>query len=641
MENIFDCSDCLACQKAAAGKPRQKILDIAETLLGEVLETVLGNTKVFYKYLFNTISNRNKLDRFQCKICEFISRTRQKMLWHGLSIHGFYTQEKNELKSETHFSMFSNRRNKNLTQNTMFECKYCEKTYALKINMINHIETKHKNSTSQQQRETTDISVTTKNKPFHTFQSHRCIQCDLNMSTINQMKVHIKQEHGGKMRNTTYCKVCSIQYHHKKRFKNHKCVIKKLKVEKDSSNTEPNQNIETPNAIIKKESTFAINKNKIQKIISDNHDHEHTRISVFTKDIKQPFENGLYIATTLVKEVVENSLGRTNLNYRYMTNVIKNSKRFACMNCNFNSRTKQKMVWHGLNTHGFWTAEKETMKPLKFFAKGKQFECKSCDHISSNKLDMIRHIKSLHDCSNPSQQEKQTNSKDYKVSKGTKRLNRETTYQCLLCDLNFGTKKTIKIHIKHKHRLQKNKKNNVCTVCSKEFFRKKTFESHKCVIQILKREASGMRDNVQPAPTTNSTFNKNTTCIICMKYFPHTQSLVNHKLKHDKQKLKSDKIMPHTNKRNNICKICFEAFHRKKTLEIHENNVHKFNHHTNQPSNTQPVSIANEVKMEFKNLDLEHSVMNELILAGDITKEEGLIDKASDNKGCELEEGEI
>ena len=316
MNNIFDCSDCLACRKIAAEKPRQGTLDIAETLLGEVIETVLGNTKQFYKYLFNTINNRSKLDRFLCKVCEFRSRTRHKMLWHGLNIHGFYTQEKKKLKRETHFSMYSNRKHKNLTENTLFECKYCEETYELKIDMIKHIETKHEIFNSHQPRNTTEITVKTENKPLNKFQSQTCIQCGLNISTRKQMKAHIKQEHGGKMRKTTFCKVCSAKYYHKKRFDNHKCLIKKLKAEKVFSPTKPKIYIETQTAILKIESTFPINKKISTKKTSDIHDQhifqsKHTPIAVLPDDnIKQSFENGLYIAKTLVNEVFENSLGR-------------------------------------------------------------------------------------------------------------------------------------------------------------------------------------------------------------------------------------------------------------------------------------------------------------------------------------------
>ena len=181
MENIFDCSDCLSCRKAAAEKAFEDARKVQEEASKE--------PKILFKQLVQTdISEKSYI----CIKCGLETRTRQKNRWHNAVVHGyvgkpgsnFHSYEKKYFEQKGSYGT-----------GVKIECRVCEFTTIFRNEILQHIAIAHNTDK--------EIPLTEREKKqqYRVFLAKRldaifqCLKCDFSAKTKTLIKKHIFKLH--------------------------------------------------------------------------------------------------------------------------------------------------------------------------------------------------------------------------------------------------------------------------------------------------------------------------------------------------------------------------------------------------------------------------------------------------------------
>ena len=193
MDNIFDCSDCLKCRKAAAEKAFEDARKVQEEASKE--------PKILFKQLIKTdISEKSYI----CIKCGFETRTRPKIRWHNVVVHGYIG--KGGSKFRTYEKKYFEQKEEHGSA-LVIECRVCEFTTIFRNEMTQHIKIDHNSyegssvtnvlvGECNSQIDLTFENKTQKIKASGTAKIYECPKCEITSKTKKGVKQHLMQVHG-------------------------------------------------------------------------------------------------------------------------------------------------------------------------------------------------------------------------------------------------------------------------------------------------------------------------------------------------------------------------------------------------------------------------------------------------------------
>ena len=217
--NVFDCSDCDSCKKAAT---EIKINKESKTEDEDVKQS---------DELYTIIKTKHS-KHYICTDCGAKTVTKQKIKWHGLTFHGYFKGY--NIINPKYGMYFVPKKKKRGILKQLFECALCEETAMLKSYIEFHIAVAHKDT-----KKTVLIKID-EQRQFQTFIGRKsfklpsiylCVQCIFKVNKKLDMKNHLKQVHGYIMEENhdITCEICGYQTmanrlgytHHKEHLETH------------------------------------------------------------------------------------------------------------------------------------------------------------------------------------------------------------------------------------------------------------------------------------------------------------------------------------------------------------------------------------------------------------------------------------
>ena len=212
--NVFDCSDCDSCKKAAIEIKIDKESNTRDEDVKQSDEPYTIIKTKFSKY-------------YICTDCGAKTVTKQKIRWHGLMFHGYFKGD-NIINPKYGIYFVPKKRKRG------FECALCEETAMLKSYIEFHIAVAHKDT------QKTVLTKIYEQRQFRTFRGRKsfklpsiylCVQCEVKVNKKSNMKNHLKQVHGYIMEENhdITCEICGYKTmasilgytHHKKHLETH------------------------------------------------------------------------------------------------------------------------------------------------------------------------------------------------------------------------------------------------------------------------------------------------------------------------------------------------------------------------------------------------------------------------------------